>query len=236
MAAISPVGANIPYYNLINSASDKYQVPATLIAAVIKQESGFQSTARSGPGAGGLMQLMPGTAASLGVTNVWDPKQNIDGGVRYLSQQLKTFNGNTSLALAAYNAGPGNVKNGMIPAIPETQNYVKSIMAMWGGGNIDPATMPGDTSTTGGGIAGTIVSGIQNIFKTITGDILKFVIYIILFGVFIFFGYQALKGSPAANSTMRATRKTAGTAIKATKKTAGTAKKVVKTVVKVIPK
>jgi hypothetical protein len=226
MAAISPVGSNIPYYNLINSASDKYQVPATLIAAVIKQESGFHPSARSGPGAGGLMQLMPGTAASLGVTNVWDPKQNIDGGVRYLSQQLKTFNGNTSLALAAYNAGPGNVKNGMIPAIPETQNYVKSIMANWGGGNIDPATMPGDTSSsTGGGIAGTIVNGIQSIFQTITGDILKFVIYIILFAVFIFFGYKALAGSPAANSTMRATRKTAGTA-----------KKVVKTVIKVIPK
>jgi hypothetical protein len=226
MAAINPVGSNIPYYNEINNASDKYQVPGTLIAAVIKQESGFHNMRTSQAGAGGLMQLMPDTARGLGVTNVWDPTQNINAGTKYLSQQLKTFNGNTSLALAAYNAGPARVKNGQIPAIPETQNYVKSIMAMYGGGNIDPSILTAsDTSSTGGGLAGTIVSGIQNIFQTITGDILKFVIYIILFGVFVFFGYKAIAGSPAANDTIRAT-----------KKTAGTAKKVVKTVVKVIPK
>jgi hypothetical protein len=227
LAAINPVGTQIPYYNLINNASDKYKVPAPLIAAVIKQESGYNPNARSGPGAGGLMQLMPKTAAGLGVTNVWDPAQNIDGGVKYLAQQLKTFNGNTSLALAAYNAGPGNVKNGQIPAIPETQNYVKSIMANFAGGNIDPGSLANIGGSSGGGfdLGSSIINGIQNIFKTITGDIFKFIIYLVLFAVFVFFGYKALQGSPAANDTIRAG-----------KKSAGTAKKIVKTAIKVIPK
>jgi soluble lytic murein transglycosylase-like protein len=142
MPAINPVGPSIPYYNIINNASDKYQVPAPLIAAVIKQESGFHNMRTSGKGAGGLMQLMPDTARGLGVTNIWDPTQNINGGTKYLGEQLKTFNGNTSLALAAYNAGPGRVKKGNnVPNIPETQNYVKSIMANYAGGNIDPGSL-----------------------------------------------------------------------------------------------
>lgn len=98
-----------------------------LILAVIKQESGGSATARSPAGAMGLMQLMPGTAAGLGV-NPNDPKDNVRGGVKYLLQQLKTFGNDIPKALAAYNAGPGNVqKYGGIPPFAETQDYVRNI-------------------------------------------------------------------------------------------------------------
>jgi soluble lytic murein transglycosylase-like protein len=122
---------------LIMDAASRYGVPPELALAVAQQESGFNQGARSGAGAIGVFQLMPATAAGLGV-DPFDLWGNIEGGVKYLAQMLKQFGGDTTLALAAYNAGPGNVaKYGGVPPFEETQNYVASILAKLGVSNVD---------------------------------------------------------------------------------------------------
>jgi soluble lytic murein transglycosylase-like protein len=113
---------------LIEEASSRTGLPETLIAAVIETESGYRPDAVSSAGAQGLMQLMPGTARSLGVDDPLDPKENVLGGSEYLRKQLSRF-GSVEKALAAYNAGPRAVEQfGGIPPFRETQNYVRRVL------------------------------------------------------------------------------------------------------------
>ena len=113
----------------IAKAAKTYNIPEKLIASVMKQESNFNASAVSAAGASGLMQLMPTTARYLGVNDTLDPEQSIMGGAKYLRQMLDQFDNNVETALAAYNAGPGNVKKyDGIPPFKETQKYVKNII------------------------------------------------------------------------------------------------------------
>lgn len=117
---------------LINEYSAKNGLDADFVRAVVKQESGFNEHATSHCGAKGLMQLMPGTAKSLGVTNPYDAEDNVKGGTKMLAGLLKTYGGNKELALAAYNAGGGAVKKyGGIPPYGETQRYVKNVLSIY---------------------------------------------------------------------------------------------------------
>jgi len=122
-----------PYQSEIDAAAAQNGLDPSLLASVIAQESGFDPNATSAAGAQGLMQLMPSTAASLGVTNPFDPTQSIDAGARYLRSQIDRFGGNVSLGLAAYNAGAGAVERyGGVPPYAETQNYVHEVLARAG--------------------------------------------------------------------------------------------------------
>ncbi len=121
---------------IFSRAADEYGVPVNLLKAVAKAESGFQADAVSSCGAEGIMQLMPSTAASLGVGDPFDPEQNIMGGAKYLGGLLSSYGGDEKLALAAYNAGSGAVKKyGGVPPFAETQNYVKRVLSYAGDGS-----------------------------------------------------------------------------------------------------
>jgi hypothetical protein len=110
-------------------AAEKYNVDVNLLKAIAKAESNFDASATSSAGAMGIMQLMPSTAKSLGISDAYDAYDNIMGGAKIISQYLKKYNGDTSLALAAYNAGGGNVdKYGGIPPFAETKSYVKKVL------------------------------------------------------------------------------------------------------------
>jgi soluble lytic murein transglycosylase-like protein len=128
-APASAIGAN-PFAAEISAAAARNGVDPALLTGLIKAESNFDPSATSPAGAQGLAQLMPATAAGLGVTNPLDPTQAIEGGARYLRQQLDRFGGDASKALAAYNAGPGAVERfGGIPPYEETQNYVRRVLS-----------------------------------------------------------------------------------------------------------
>jgi Transglycosylase SLT domain len=130
-----------PYLEtLIQKYANHYGVDPSLVRAVMCNESGFNPNAVSPKGAQGLMQLMPGTAALMGVNNPFDPEQNIAGGVGYLRHCLDSFGHNVPLAVAAYNAGPGRVARSQgVPAITETQAFVKNVMGTYTG---RPGSLP----------------------------------------------------------------------------------------------
>jgi soluble lytic murein transglycosylase-like protein len=134
-AAAAPAGtstlpAGTPYADEITAAAQRNGIDPALLAGLVKQESGFNANAVSPAGARGLTQLMPSTAAGLGVTDPTDPAQALEGGAKYLRQQLDRFGGDVAKALAAYNAGPGAVeKFGGVPPYAETQNYVQRVQA-----------------------------------------------------------------------------------------------------------
>lgn len=132
--------------DIFEEAAAEYNVPFSLLTAVGMQESSFRADAVSKAGAQGIMQLMPRTAAGLGVTDSFDPEQNIKGGAKYLRELLDRYDGNISFALAAYNAGGNNVdKYGGIPPFKETQNYVEKVLGYMNSG----VTLPDGTITQG---------------------------------------------------------------------------------------
>lgn len=129
------------YFRHVAAAACEAGVPVRLFDALVAHESRYQPFARSPAGAMGMAQLMPGTASYLGVSDPWDPVENLRGGARYLREQLNRF-GSWHLALAAYNAGPGNVdKHGGIPPFAETRSYVRTILASLSGSSAAPVSL-----------------------------------------------------------------------------------------------
>ena len=137
---------------VFEEAAQTYNVPVNLLKAIGKAESGFDASAVSSAGAIGVMQLMPATAASLGVSDPYDARSNIMGGAKYISEKLTQYGGNIDLALAAYNAGSGNVaKYGGVPPFKETRNYIKKVKEYMGMDISTGVTLPstGESSKEG---------------------------------------------------------------------------------------
>lgn len=131
---VSPDFQTVAYHEIIHEKASTYNVDPSLIKAVITTESNWNSRAISRKGAMGLMQLMPSTANDLNVHNPFDPEENIEGGTKYLKYLLEKFNGDLTLAVAAYNAGPKRVeKYGYVPPITETKQYVNKVLSLYNG-------------------------------------------------------------------------------------------------------
>jgi len=131
------------YHSIVHEKASKYNLDPSLVRAVIKTESNWNERAVSRKGAMGLMQLMPATANDMNVRNPFNPEENIEGGVKYLRNLLERFNGDLTLALAAYNAGPRWVdKFGVIPPITETRQYVKKVLSLYNGNSPNSLTGP----------------------------------------------------------------------------------------------
>ena len=132
-ASSSSSASSSDIIKMIQLAAKKQGVDPKLAQAIARAESDYSPSVVSSAGAVGVMQLMPETAAGLGISDINDPRQNIDGGVRYLKQMLTTFNGDVSMAVAAYNAGPQAVKNyNGVPPYSETQAYVQKVLSYYG--------------------------------------------------------------------------------------------------------
>jgi hypothetical protein len=122
----------VPFGDIIHTKAQKYDVDPALVAAVMETESRFHKGAHSAVGARGLMQLMPRTGRWLGAKNLYDPEQNVDAGVKYIKYLQDRFDGNLNKAIAAYNAGEGNVKRyGGVPPFTETRSYVKKVLSRY---------------------------------------------------------------------------------------------------------
>ena len=150
---------------IFEKASQAYGVDVELLKAMAKAESDFDPNATSKSGAMGIMQLMPGTAKELGVADAYDPEQNIMGGAKYIASLLDKYNGNVSYALAAYNAGSGNVdKYDGIPPFEETQNYVTKILGYLQNGGVDIPDQWSNVSGRTSGSDGTVADALKQLF------------------------------------------------------------------------
>ncbi len=150
---------------IFEKAASTYGVDVELLKAMAKAESDFDPNATSRSGAMGIMQLMPGTAKELGVSNAYDPEENIMGGAKYIASLLDKYEGNVSYALAAYNAGSGNVdKYGGIPPFEETQNYVTKILGYLQNGGVELPDQWTDSSTGSGSVDNSLNEVLKQLF------------------------------------------------------------------------